>query len=429
MSGTVSRRDFLTRSGGALAGVYVLGLVGCGGGGGGAETRVRFSWWGNQQINERTRDMIELFRKAHADVTVDGEYTDIGGYFEKLATQTAGRNAPDLFEMNYPSLAQYASNGTTLDLGPFTGKQLKLDGYDDAAAETGKIDGKLVAVPFGITAQGVYCDADAFKRAGLQVPDAWTWDEHAEQAKAISEASEDGFYGTGDHGGFDQFLQLYLRSHGVEMYTAEGKLGFAKDDLADWLDYWDRMRKSGAAVPGQFTAEGGPALDDAPLIRGKAAMRMGGANGFASASQLTKNKLALAGVPTADDGSTGQFPRPSSSLCVYGGAGAEETAVTLMNFLLNDVEARKVLGVARSVPASAPVRDALLAAAKPVDKRVIEFTTAATKGATTPPPPPPGAGEITTLLERANQDVALKQASVSKAVDEFMSEAERAISS
>lgn len=430
MARAVSRRDFLTRSGGALAGLYALGFAGCGGSGGegGGAARVRFSWWGNQQINERTRKMIELFRKAHPDVTVDGEYTDIGGYFEKLATQTAGRNAPDLFEMNYPNLSQYATNGTTLDLGPFVGKQLKLAGYDEAAVATGKIGGTQAAVPFGITAQAVYCDVAAFKRAGLQVPDSWTWDEHAEQAKAISEASEKGFYGTGDHGGYDQFLQLYLRGHGVEMYTDDGQLGFGKDDLASWLDYWDRMRKTGAAVPGQVTAEGGPALDDAPLVHGDAAMRMGGANGFASATKLVKSKLELAAFPTADDGSSGQFPRPSSSLCAYAGTDAEETAVTLMNFLLNDIDARKVLGVARSVPPSAPVRDALLTGAQPADKRVIEYTIAATKGASTPPPPPPGAGEITTLLNRANQNVALKQASVSAAVDEFMSGAERAIS-
>ena len=109
MSITLSRRSVL--SGGAAA----LSLAAFGSGPAWAQAaRLRFLWWGSQERADRTFKAIEAYKGVASDVSITGEFAGWSDYWPRLATQVAGRNAPDLIQMDYRYIFEYARRGALL---------------------------------------------------------------------------------------------------------------------------------------------------------------------------------------------------------------------------------------------------------------------------------------------------------------------------
>lgn len=61
---------------------------------------LRMMWWGSQPRAERTFAVIEKFEEANPGSTIRGETVGWADYWTRLATQVAGRNAPDLIQQD-----------------------------------------------------------------------------------------------------------------------------------------------------------------------------------------------------------------------------------------------------------------------------------------------------------------------------------------
>ena len=70
-------------------------------------------------------------------------------YWQKLATQAAGKNLPDLIQMDYRFIFEYARRQQLAALDDFVGKQLDLDDFDPNQLASGKVDGKLYGISMG----------------------------------------------------------------------------------------------------------------------------------------------------------------------------------------------------------------------------------------------------------------------------------------
>ena len=98
-------------------------VVGCAGGGGetgngksesggdGEKVTLRFSWWGGDERNEATLDVIEAYEKEHPNVTIEAEYSGDDGYQEKLSTALAGNTAADIIQMGPGWMPSYVAQG------------------------------------------------------------------------------------------------------------------------------------------------------------------------------------------------------------------------------------------------------------------------------------------------------------------------------
>ena len=64
-------------------------------GGGEDSGTVRIYWWGGDLRQTMTEEALELFGAQNAEITVEPEYSEWTGYWDKLATQTAGGDMPD----------------------------------------------------------------------------------------------------------------------------------------------------------------------------------------------------------------------------------------------------------------------------------------------------------------------------------------------
>ena len=146
-----------------------------------AETRLRLIWWGNPDRDRAhlTRWSTSTSRRA-ADVTIDPETYAWNDYWPKLATQAAGQNLPDVIQMDYRYIFEYARRGQLADLTPFVGKQIDLADFDPNQLESGKVDGKLYGISLGANSMTHVYKPALLEELGLTLPDPtkWTIDDY-----------------------------------------------------------------------------------------------------------------------------------------------------------------------------------------------------------------------------------------------------------
>ncbi|MCP2169381.1 ABC transporter substrate-binding protein [Goodfellowiella coeruleoviolacea] len=420
----------------ALAALVVLVpvaalLAACGSGASDGKVTLRFVWWGNQQRADVTEKAIALFEERNPNIQVDTSFSDYQAFFDKLATETAGGNAPDVMQMDYRYLNEYAGRGVLLDLGPFVGKQLRLDEWNQGFANTGRSNDKLAALPLGQNTTVMAYDPAVFQAAGLPVPTAdqpLTWEQYRDAAQRIHDANGQ-VHGVTDFGMNEDAFEIWLRQRGKALYTADGELGFAKSDLAEYWRLSQRFRDTGAATPAELNTlvvSTGP--EQSPLGRKQSAAEFTFDSTYPAFVQAHGGELAIAPYPADSADNIGMYRKPAVMVSVSARSKHHEESVKLIDFLLNDPDAGKALGATRGLPPNLKIRERISAGLTGVDKQIFDFEAAIdSKLGDAPPAPPKGDGAVHKLFDRKYQEVAFGRLSVDDGVNQFFDEAEQTL--
>lgn len=415
--GTFTRRQFIASAGAGLA----LGMVSPLGF---AQNpvKLRCYWWGNPDRDRRTKALLDTYSQK-SGVQIAAESLGWGDYWTKLATQVAGGNAPDLIQMDYRYLFEYARRNTLLPLD----KLLPLSDFSANDRNGGKVDGKLYAVNLGSNSKALVYDTSMLAKVGVTTLDPkWTWDEFSRIAAEISKINPGKYWGSEDNSRWEQGFEQWLNMQGKSLYNSDGQAAFTKDDVAGWFALWDKMRKAGAIAPADVGAVNNGKVEDFVVSRGVGAMSFVNSNQIVAFQALNKNNLSLSTFPRDKGGSSGHYIKPSQLMSISAKSKAPEEAAKIINFMVNDPVGVKILGIERGVPASAAARAALVPELDALGKIQIDFIAQVSKTAVPlPPPPPKGAGEIDTLIRRVADSVAFGKASVQEGAQQFHSEAIR----
>ena len=164
MTFSINRRGFMA------GGASLLSLSALGAPAFAEDARLRLIWWGSQPRADRTNKVSDLYKSKNPGVSITGEFLGWGDYWPRLATQVAGKNAPDVIQMDYRYIVEYAGRGALAPLESYMPAKLNLGDFDKAQVEGGSVNGHLYGVSLG--AQG-----RAWKgRAVIQWKRKWpTW--------------------------------------------------------------------------------------------------------------------------------------------------------------------------------------------------------------------------------------------------------------
>lgn len=387
-------------------------------------TRLRAFWWGNPERDRRTRAALDGFQARNAGVQISSESAGWGDYWTKLATQTAGGNPPDLIQMDYRYIYEYSRRNTLLALESQS-KVLSLADFSAGARDAGMVDGKLYGVTMGTNSKAMIYDVGMFEKVGVSKLDAsFTWDEMARVAAEISKVNPGKYWGTGDNSRWEQGFEHWLNQRGKLLYTADGKAAFTVDDVNAWFDLWDKLRKSGACAPAEVAALNTGSIDQYEISRGTSAMSYANSNQIVAFQAINKNKLAMSLFPQEKGLASGHYIKPAMLMSVSARSRAPEDAAKVVNYMMNDPEGVKLLGIERGVPGSAAAQQALAPDLDDLGKAQLNFVAETTKVAVPiPPPPPKGAGEIEVLLRRIADSVAFGRVSVKEGATQFHQDA------
>jgi len=370
----VNRRTFLMGSAGLSAGL-ALGASSSIPAFAADDARLRAMWWGSNDRAKRTIEVAKLFHKNNPSITVVGETISGDGYWTKLATEMAGRDISDIFQLEPSTISDYSKRGACMALDQFVPDTLKVADFGKDMLKLTTVGGKLWGVGLGLNSFSMFYDETVFQKAGIKVPtEKTTWKEYADTAVELTKAAGKRGYAGGPYGArYTYVFDAWLRQRGQALFTETG-LGFDVDHAKEWYSYWEDLRKRGGTVAADVQTLDQNTIESNCLALGKSAMGMAYSNEMIGFQLLTKNKLGITMLPREKaDGPSGHYYRPALIWSVGSTSSHGKEAAEFISFFVNDVEAGKILGVERGVPMSPKVREAILPELTPTEQATVKY--------------------------------------------------------
>lgn len=366
-------------------GSLAWGLSACGGPtdnggngstGGGGSARVRVGWYGGAARQEKFDKIFDLFEAENSAIKVNRETADWTAYFDRLATQFAGGNAPDAVMISENAIARYKDQ--LLDLNTLAGGgHLKLDAFFDSALDAGTVDGKLLMLLVGSTVPGTVYNSALFSAAGVSEPTGdWRFDDYAALAVELTKNLPEGSWGAaGESAGFLPGFAGYLRQSGKSLFTDDGSApNFSAADGESWYARWRELQDEGGIPPAAFVSEdGGRPFEDKAFARQLVAMNFTNHNQIVTYQAATGDaELKLARDPQF--GSTPALIQQGSYFTVTGNSKVQEQTAAVLDFFLTDPEAAAIFGVELGAPGNSAAVDAIKPNLSPAEIALVDYS-------------------------------------------------------
>lgn len=335
---------------------------------------LRVAWWGSDARHTVTQEVIDLFEAEHPDITVTPDFSDWDGYWDRLATASAAGDAPDVMQMDGQYLATYADRGALADL--YALDSFSADAIDEAALVAGEIDGELYGVVNAVNSWAVIANRTLLEEAGLELPDdeTWTWQDLAELADAVDEATGGEVDGLQDFGLTQGTIDQWARQHGESLWSDDGGFGVSEETLVEYWELGLSMIESGGLPTASEQLEQATAgQDQSGIATNSAAMGFWWSNQLSALAASSGQDLVLLRPPLTEDGQRGIWYRPSQFWSVSSASEHPEEAGMLVDFLVNSPEAGEVLLAERGTPANVDVRESVAPLLSEQDRAIADY--------------------------------------------------------
>jgi multiple sugar transport system substrate-binding protein len=150
---------------------------------------VTFSSWvgGDPTMKKFAAD----FHKLHPNITIQFQNVNADNASEKLTTQIAGGNPPDVAFVDASATSDFASRGALVNLDNYIARSdvVKPDDYVDAFKTFVTYQGHLWGLPIDGESTGLFYRTDLFKAAGISGPPT-TWDEFMQDVQKLTDPAK-----------------------------------------------------------------------------------------------------------------------------------------------------------------------------------------------------------------------------------------------
>ena len=427
----LNRRKFLIGAGGLAAAATGIGLGGCANStssSGGPQNEkgvanLSLAWWGNPTRNKNTEALIAAYMKTNPGVTITGQPGEYASYWDKLATQTAGGDAPDIIQTDTAHIAEYGGRGAMLDLAKYGADTSK---FVEGTTDSGKINGTLYGVNAGINTVVLFANPEVFNKANVSLPDdtTWTWDDLQQIASEVASKASVPF-GVAGMFGSDQFLAAWLRQHGKELFTDQG-LGFDAADVQSWFELMVKYQKAKAiGTPEMTTEEAAKSLDQSALVVGRAAMQFNNSNQLEAINAASGTSMRILRFPSLAGKATERKAWYNASMLWSASSKTKnpEAAVAWINWFINSREAESIDKAERGFPANGDIQAYISPKLSTAQQTVAKFIAdIKPELGSSPIPMPPGGATIGEVLSRHESDVLFGRSNTADAAKKFADE-------
>lgn len=369
-------------------------------------TSLRFMWWGGETRHKATVDALELYKRIAPDVEVKTEYSGWDGYFDKLTTQLAANTGPDVVQMSYTNVAEYVARNQLVPLDEYIEKGvLDVSNLSESTLDMYRMDGKLYAVPAGVSTSLLFYNKDYFDKAGVPYPtEDWTWDDYMEAARKLTmDTDGDGktdVWGTAymvNPAGPDITFKKYIYERGGRMWNNDLKsVAFNSEEGLSAVEFIKKPLDEGIMPPLEITASNPQNVDD--FQTGKTAM-------IINVSPMTQTYMGMGinfGIECTPKGAEkeARWVNPSMVYCITKDCKSPENAAGLIDFMVNSEDAGDILLLERGVPGNSAIRSRISGSLSEMEKRMFECIEKSTSTDIENEPFPSGYMEIHSMLVR-----------------------------
>jgi multiple sugar transport system substrate-binding protein len=385
-------------------------------------------WWGADKRAELTERALQLYTQRNPHVTFRTTWQANSGYYDRLAAEAAGGNPPDLFQIDDNYLTEYAQRDVVLDLSDFVArKQLDLSQLPSSLAQYGQVAGRTMAVAGAENTPGLIFNRSLLRRLNLPEPHiGMSYQEYLAWAVSVTQHTNGRVAGSMDPSADYKALWLWLRAQGKELYRSR-QVGFTDQDLARWFDLWKSARASKATPSAAVIQRANSGdVNKQLVVTGKAATAFMWSNQLSELQKYTKDELGVVSYPGDPKA---QWARASIYWVAFRGTRHPDTVVDVIDFLVNDLDAGRILGTERGLSANLGVRAAV---EKSLTDKAMKTSTAfeaemTNRFGAAPVPPPKGHAKVRALLQDSAESVQLGKQGSEVAAAKFVGQANAAL--
>lgn len=391
------------------------------------EVTIRVCWWGNQTRNDGTTKALDMYTEEHPNVKFEVEFSDWNGYWDKLSTQAAGGNMPDIIQMDYAYIRQYAEKDQLIGLNQYIeDKVIDTSNIPQTIIDSGDVDGEVYGISAGTQAKALLVNEDALKEAGVTMSEQPTWDEFFEVAQKVYDATGMQIEIPSND---EQTMLFMARAVGQTMFNEAGdELGMPDDQVA--LLYYTRLKETldaGYHVSPEVMAEAST-NQQSLFAAGKEWCQLINSNQITdSVSQCGEDLNYKIYMYPTEENATQQplFMKPSMLWSITKDSEHADVAADVINFLTNSEKANKeALQAERGVPISSVVSEAIASDVPEVTAKINEYVTGVGEVATPIDPPFPAASaEVGKTISDLADMVRYDEISPEEAASEFYKQA------
>jgi multiple sugar transport system substrate-binding protein len=201
---------------------------------------VTITFWG---WAKGTQEVVDAFNASQSDVRVTFQEIPSGnaGGYAKISNAVKAGNAPDVFNVEYPQLADFVSRDAVQDISEHVADDLKAK-YLPQAIRMTTLGGSTWALPQDAAPQTFYYRTDIFEKAGIATPPK-TWDDFRDAAEKIKKSDPKARIATFFPDDPSTFEAMAWQA-GAQWFKAEEdawKVGFQDDATRQTAAYWQKM--------------------------------------------------------------------------------------------------------------------------------------------------------------------------------------------
>lgn len=317
-------------------------------------------WWGSAVRNDLTQEAINLYMELHPDIQINAQFADWTGYWDKLSAMSAGGNMPDIVQMDYSYIEQYAAAGLLENLSPYI-ESGAFDTSDipSSIIDSGSVDGNCYAISLGTNTTAMFYNKTLTDSLGIEVPVNPTFDELYDISEKVYEGT-DGEVLTDFSFGALQAAQMVARDYGSNFFD---ELSRGETESAEkYFSLVERFRDADFAVSPEQVAEVN--LDDATqrlVVKGTTWNDYMMANQYvfmAEAADAAGFELGICNYPhNADATHISWFLKPSMFFSVASTSDVKDEAVAFIDWFTNSTEANEILLGERGVPINTEISE------------------------------------------------------------------------
>jgi alpha-1,4-digalacturonate transport system substrate-binding protein len=191
-----------------------------------------------------TRDAIAKF-ESETGAKVNLQILPFADLNTSLQARLSAGNAPEAARVaDWHLFADEA-----VDFKQYFGKDYPSEFSAGAASSVQDPEGHMYAVPSDLTINGPMINVDAFKKAGVEVPKKWTWDQLVSDAQKVAKANDMQYAVAIDKSG--NRLSTVLSQYGTVMIGKDGKNALDKEKATKALTFFTDLVKKNV-IPKDF---------------------------------------------------------------------------------------------------------------------------------------------------------------------------------
>jgi oligogalacturonide transport system substrate-binding protein len=389
---------------------------------------LRFSWWGGDTRHAATIEALERYMALNPSITIEYEYMGFDAYYQKLLTQLAGGNAPDISSIDYKWIGDLAKqNKPFVNINDIRNR-IDLSSFDQNFLKNYcSVGDYLIGVPCGINGRGALYNTEFFKKFGLTPSDNWTWNDLLAAGKKVNAQDKNShlLFLTND-------VLIYItrdiikQKYGQNMITDDYKLICTESDLVECMQMVKDLIDSGTMPPFEESVPYETVFaDQIPAwLEGRWGMTVLSASNLPSIIAASPFKIGVMAWVAGNSKYSATTIAPTMMLGIPKASKHQDEAAAFINWFVNDSEAIFITKDTRGIPANQKAQK-LLQDKGLISPQVSEMLSKALKQGGTPENGPTLNAEIASVISDYSHKVGYGVMSPQQAGKQLYSDLQR----